>query len=184
MAGSLASIAIAANNECLYCRRQDENSGAFISWSYCQQQDRCVKDAWNLIQNNYCLSGWELGSKYDLDFCQAREIDCRNAVFEPTEDQYGQYFNYTQTLGDGEYCKFKVDARNGVGRVLFKDNSQLGIEDKKVALGQVFTVEGGVEEFVVYNGAQSGTMFFTVSFSGAAHLTLGLAAAAISLTAF
>lgn len=43
--------------ECLYCRRMDKNSGFLVSYSYCQQQDECLKDAWNYI-NRDCQSGW------------------------------------------------------------------------------------------------------------------------------
>lgn len=43
--------------ECMYCRRMDRNSGFLVSYSYCQNTEECLLDAWNYI-NRDCENGW------------------------------------------------------------------------------------------------------------------------------
>jgi len=58
----------AASSACLYCRRMDSNAGFLVSYSYCNQTDECLMDAWNYI-NRECVDGWSLGSSYELEYC-------------------------------------------------------------------------------------------------------------------
>lgn len=50
-------IAATPSSECMYCRRMDKSSGFLVSYSYCEQSDECLMDAWNYI-NRDCTSGW------------------------------------------------------------------------------------------------------------------------------
>ena len=67
-----------------------------------------------------------------------------------------------------------VDASAAVARVIFDDTSYLGIE-YDASIGDVITIESGVEEIEIYNGAESGPLHFIISFSGAAALYAGAA---------
>ena len=65
----IAALGIAAANAtsaCLHCRNQDLNAGFLVSWSYCQHQDICLKDAWNYIRRE-CLSDWKRGNTLSMD---------------------------------------------------------------------------------------------------------------------
>ena len=81
----------------------------------------------------------------------------------------------------------KVDASEGVARVIFENSQYLGIEmdGMKPDVGDVITVkEGDVQEITIYNGAETGPLTFDISFSGASQLLAGaaaLAAAAFSI---
>lgn len=167
--------------ECMYCRRMDSNSGFLVSYSYCQQADTCLQDAWNYI-NRDCQSGWQGGSSYDLALCNPETITCP-PPFESSELKYGTYENMTWTLTEGSACDVIVDATQGVARVIFDETSFLGIDGVDAKLGDVITFEQGSGEhtITIYNAAQSGPLTFLISFSGAATATamaLGLAALA------
>jgi len=80
-------IAIAgASSQCLYCRRMDVNAGFLVSYSYCNQTDECLMDAWNYI-NRDCVDGWSKGSSYGIDYCDSDEIACPS--FESDPEKYG-----------------------------------------------------------------------------------------------
>lgn len=51
--------------ECMYCRRMDQNAGFLVTYSYCEQENTCLMDAWNYI-NRDCATDWKGGSSYDL----------------------------------------------------------------------------------------------------------------------
>ena len=76
----------------------------------------------------------------------------------------------------------KVDATAALARVIFDNPSFLGIEDDKAQIGDVITVESGIREILIYNGAESGPLTFDISFSGATTLLAG--AAALTASAF
>ena len=71
----LFAVAAAASADCLYCRRMDMNAGFLVSYSYCNQTDECLMDAWNYI-NRDCIDGWSSGSSYELSYCEPEEIAC------------------------------------------------------------------------------------------------------------
>ena len=75
-----------------------------------------------------------------------------------------------------------MDATAALARVIFDNTSFLGIEDDKAQIGDVITVESGVREILIYNGAETGPLTFDISFSGAASLLAG--AVAITASAF
>lgn len=54
------------------------------------------------------------------------------------------------------YCTIKVDASLEVARLVFDSTSYLGVEEEDYQIGEVITVESGVKEVSIYNGAQSG----------------------------
>ena len=69
-ASIVAAVAFAdALPKCLYCKRNDENSGFLNSWSYCLTQDECLHNEWNYIQRECPDEGWRKGSSYVLDYC-------------------------------------------------------------------------------------------------------------------
>lgn len=169
----LIAVAAAASSACLYCRRMDSNAGFLVSYSYCNQTDECLMDAWNYI-NRDCVDGWNNGATYELDYCQPEDLTCPEFVSDP--EKFGQYFNQTWSLAAGGMCPVKIDASNGVARVIFDETSFLGIE-YDANIGDVITFEGGENEIVIYNGAETGPLTFLISFSGAFNAFAGLSTA-------
>lgn len=92
------ATAEAASSKCMYCRRMDRNAGFLVSYSYCNQTDTCLKDAWNYL-NRECADGWKKGTSYELDFCEPDDISCPE--FVSSTDRYQQYFNNTWSLASG-----------------------------------------------------------------------------------
>lgn len=65
---------------------------------------------------------------------------------------------------------------------MFDNTSFLGVEEEDYMIGEVITIEGGQREITIYNGADTGSLTFLLSFSGA-HNSLGaLALAATAAT--
>ena len=181
VAGLLAAAVSAGSSACLYCRNQDLNSGFMISYSYCKHQDVCLKDAWNYI-NRDCLSKWQKGDTLKLSDCDPETVSCPS--FESSKDQYQKYKNTTWSISPGSQCKVKIDATDGVARVIFSDTIYLGIE-YKARVDDVITIESGVTNIVIYNAAETGPITFGISFSGAYSLAASAAAlAALSLLSF
>ena len=181
IAAIILATAEAASSKCMYCRRMDKNAGFIVSYSYCNQTDFCLEDAWNYL-NRDCLDGWQKGTSYELDYCEPDEIDCPGP-FISSPEKYARYENNTWSLPSGAKCTVKLDATNGIARVIFDNTSFLGIEDDKAQIGDVITVETGIREITVYNGAETGPLTFDISFSKASALTAGAAALAAA-TAF
>ena len=76
-------------------------------------------------------------------------------------------------------CVIKMDATEGVARVIFKNSNYLGIEWDGAEVGDVITIpEGETAEIEIYNGAETGPLTFDISFSGASTLFAGVAALA------
>ena len=84
----MVAVAQAGSSACMYCRRMDTNSGFLVSYSYCNQLDECLKDAWNYI-NRPCLDDWKGGSSYDLTACEAENNTCPSYASDP--EKYGTY---------------------------------------------------------------------------------------------
>ena len=179
---ALLGVVAQATQQCMYCRRQDLNAGFLVSYSYCEEKDECLKDAWNYISKG-CDSGWRQGGSYDLSFCKPSDHDCPG--FAPTVDNHQRYENSTWSLSQGEQCTVRIDATQSVARVIFDNTQELGIE-YPLDIGKVLTVENGVLEIQIYNGADKGPLTFDVSFSGAAALasSMSLAAAGLLYSAF
>ena len=180
VASALISSAMAASSACLYCRRMDINAGFLVSYSYCNQLDECLKDAWNYI-NRPCLDDWKGGKSYALDFCEPETITC--PTYKSTPEEYGVYTNTTWSLAAGGMCSVKIDASEGVARVIFDETSFLGIESE-YKIGDVITFDSGENEIVIYNGAETGPLTFLISFSGAAALSASLVASAAAVALF
>ena len=76
-------------------------------------------------------------------------------------------------------CRIKVDASEGVARVIFENSNYLGIEWDGAKVEEVISInEGDVAEITIYNGAENGPLTFDISFSGAKELLAGVAALA------
>ena len=74
--------------------------------------------------------------------CKAQlNTECLNFFSE--KEKYGQYFNETQYLSEGEYCTITVDATNGVARVAFTDVDSLGVLYNGYEIGTQITVPEG-----------------------------------------
>merc|ERR1719296_643944 len=69
----IATASAAASSACMYCRRLDQGAGLLVTFSYCNQTDICLQNAWNYITRD-CQGGWVRGNSYELDFCQPDEI--------------------------------------------------------------------------------------------------------------
>lgn len=79
-------------------------------------------------------------------------------------------------------CPVKINANQGVARVIFDETSFLGIE-YDANIGDVITFESGENEIVIYNGAETGPLTFLISFSGAYNALVGAAGAAALFSA-
>ena len=177
----VAAAHAAGSSACLYCRNQDINAGFLVTYSYCQHQDVCLKDAWNYI-NRDCLSGWTRGNSLALNDCSPDDVTCPGFVSSP--EKYQKYENQTWSMAAGGKCTVRIDATAGVARVIFSSTLYLGIEfDAQV--DDVITIESGTTDLVIYNAAPTGPITFGISFSGASALaTTAMAAAAITLLSF
>lgn len=187
---AIAGLALVTAQEslpkCMYCKRNDENSGFLNSWSYCESTDTCLHNAWNYIQRE-CpgeSGGWQSGHTYVLDRCNPSDTSCPEYVSDP--EKYQTYSNNTWSLSSGGKCTIKIDATKGVARVVFDygvTNSQLGIDTNNWKTGDVVSFEAGENEIVIYNANESGPLTFEIAFSGASTLAAaaGVAATAIAM---
>ena len=177
-AGLAAAVAFAeALPKCMYCKRNDQNSGFLNSWSYCKKFDTCLHNQWNYIQRDCPDDGWQRGNSYDLNFCEAEDIACPEFVSDP--EKYQTYQNNTWSLAQGGKCTVKIDAQKGVARVVFDwgvTNSQVGLIFDGYKVGDVISFDSGENEIQIYNAAESGPLTFDISFSKAAHLIAGITA--------
>ena len=125
----ILATANASKSKCMYCRRMDGNAGFLVSYSYCNQTDTCLKDAWNYLNKPCEGDGWKRGTSYELkDECEPDDISCPEFVSDP--EKYQKYFNNTWSLASGGWCSVKIDATAGVARIIFDNTSFLGIEDE------------------------------------------------------
>ena len=70
-------------------------------------------------------------------------------------------------------CAVKIDASQYLARVIFDNVSFLGIEYDGAKIGDPITFESGLHSIWLYNGAESGSLTFEVSFSGSVNLMAG-----------
>ena len=75
-----------------------------------------------------------------------------------------------------------VDATEGVARVSFLNQNNLGIENIPIDVGDIFTVKTSKVDIIIFNGNEKGPISFDISFSGAELLTAGAASVAALLT--
>ena len=75
-------------------------------------------------------------------------------------------------------CAVKVDASQYLARVIFDNVSFLGIEHQGAKIGNPITFESGLHTIWIYNGAESGSLTFEISFSGASQIAAGVLAMA------
>ena len=204
----VANVALAALvaaddlSRCLYCRRMSKAAGFLETYSYCEATDECLMDAWNYIDRPCGNSTWTSGKdlfigsfekssdEYEngnlvagTSECDAEDIGC--PPFTSSQEKSGKYFNQTWALSAGTMCAVKVDASDYVARVIFDNVSFLGIEHDGAKIGDPITFESGKHTIWVYNGAESGSLTFEISFSGARQVAAGLfALGAASYLAF
>ena len=88
-------------------------------------------------------------------------------------------------MAAGSKCYVKVDATEGIARVIFSSTLYLGIEYEGGRVDQVMNIESGVTDLEIYNAAESGPITFGISFSGATELiTSAMTVAALTMLAF
>ena len=75
-------------------------------------------------------------------------------------------------------CAVKIDASQYLARVIFDNVSFLGIEHPGAKIGDPITFEKGLHTIWIYNGAESGSLTFEISFSGARQIAAGVLALA------
>ena len=100
-------------------------------------------DAWNYI-NRQCKSEWIRGQQINLDDCNPADISCPE--FVSSFEKFGSYENTTWSLAAGAKCTVKIDAREGLARVIFAETSFLGIEPipgNKSKIGDIVTFLDG-----------------------------------------
>ena len=164
-----------ASQECLYCRKNDKKAGFLVTFSYCKQSNQCLQDQWNYMTRP-CAEGWKRGRSYPLSECNPETINCPE--FTSSSKKYQTYENYTWNLAAGGVCNVTIDATDGVARVIFENNNNLGIDNVPIDVGDVFTVKAGKVDLVIFNGDEKGPISFDISFSGAELLTAGAASVA------
>ena len=103
----IATVAAQARSTCMNCRLQDTWAGFLVTFSYCNQTDQCLQNAWNYIQRD-CVDGWQRGNSYELDYCEPNVVNCPE--FTSTPEKYQLYDNTTWSLAQGAMCIVKVDA--------------------------------------------------------------------------
>ena len=182
----LAASASAALEDCLYCRYTDLHATFLESWSYCAYQQECLADQWNYIDRACPESGWVRGKTSSLDFCEAEMAACPEFVSSLQYDlnePLGAERNISWTLPSGAMCEVTVDATEYVGRVLFDDvQGFLGIDgyNPDYDMKEKISFQGEVGKVLIYNAARTGSLRFTISFSGA---TESIKAAALGVLA-
>jgi len=140
VAAAVMAAVHAGSSQCLYCRNQDLNAGFLVSYSYCEHQDVCLKDAWNYIRRD-CLSTWKRGNELTMDACQPEVVSCPGFVSSP--EKYQKYENQTWSIAAGSKCTVSVDATAGIARVIFSSSLYLGINfDAKI--DEVITIDSGI----------------------------------------
>ena len=75
--------------------------------------------------------------------CAAISNDGACNDFVSDKSLYGQQFNTTQFLNEGEQCQITIDARGGVARVIFDDTSDLGVLYNGYVIGEAITIPEG-----------------------------------------
>ena len=190
MGALIATVAQAALENCLYCRYTDLQATFLESWSYCNGGQECLADQWNYIDRDCSDGSWNRAAKLSLDDCQAETAPCPEFTSSKQYDlgePLGRHRNLTWVLPSGSKCTVKIDSTNYIGRVLF-DNIQgyLGVEDQPAEwdISQKITSPvGETKEVLIYNAAESGSLRFTISFSGASSLVSSTAAAMLAVAA-
>ena len=86
---------------CLYCLRADTDATFLITYWYCKATDSCTQDEYLYIDDP-CSSKWERGKKVSFSSCSPTLTTCHS--FTSTSAAAGTWYNYTETLGLGEYC--------------------------------------------------------------------------------
>lgn len=175
-----ALVAAEPSQQCLYCRQRDREAGLMLTYSYCNQTNTCLEDAWNYVARP-CADGWKRGKNYDLDFCEPNQASCPE--FVSSTEKFQLNTTQTQTLQKGEFCRISIDATQAIARVIFEDESEsLGIDGKKSKIGEPITFESGLNEVLVYNGKEAeSALKFEIVFSGAE--VFASAAVALAATA-
>jgi hypothetical protein len=139
-----------------------------------------LQDAWLYI-NRRCEgeNGWILGSKLDLiENCDSSNGD-DSVEFAFTQDQYGDWNNSTKRLEENTHIDITIDATQAVGRVVFDDTTNLGVEVDGYQIGDVISVkQGDTRTIRVYNGNEAGPLTFLIAFSAANYLSMSAAAVA------
>ena len=116
--------------------------------------------------------------------------DCEPATalcpsFTSGEAEFQKYTNSTWSLAAGSKCVIKIDATQGIARVIFSSTLYLGINYEGAKVDDVINIESGVTDLEIYNAAESGPITFGISFSGANELLASaMSIAALSLLAF
>ena len=89
--------------------------------------------------------------------------------FIGSEAQYGTTLPARSVLlGENNKCTIMVDSNQGTSRIAFSGSSELGVLYPGYVMGQPITVEKGMVKYItVFNGKQSGSVQFSVIFSGA-----------------
>ena len=88
-------------------------------------------------------------------------------------------------MAAGSKCIVRIDATNGIARVIFSSTLYLGIEYEGARVDEVINFESGVTDLQIYNAAESGPITFGISFSGASELiTSAMTVAALTMLTF
>jgi len=88
-------------------------------------------------------------------------------------------------MAAGSKCNVRVDATDGIARVIFSNTLYLGIESHDAMVDEVIPIDAGIVDIEIYNAAENGPITFGISFSGASTLLASATAlAALTLLSF
>ena len=113
-----------------------------VYYQYCLAKDECLQDAWIYINRKCEDEGWVLGSKLTLGsdgHCDSEFADSLD--FDSEEDYFGEWNNSTKRLEENSYTTITVNAIDAVGRVVFDDTTNLGVEIDGYEIGDLITVK-------------------------------------------
>ena len=117
----LSAVILGVNAEanpqaCMYCKRADSNAGYLVSYDYCSDVDeqKCIKNYWNYIWKEQCLTETKFGWNLDIDNDCAAETAASNcpSLWAPTKDVYGVdgFAREGRQMPENNKCTILIDA--------------------------------------------------------------------------
>ena len=141
-AAALASVVslASATQTCLYCKRMDTNAGFLYSYQYCESEDLCILDSWNLINlKETCTTTPIDGYTLDIDNnCLAGVAKCGSFISSESAKGTEQikYDKFT-IVGNNQKCTIEVDATAFPAHIRFiQSSNELGVLYPGYVLGQ------------------------------------------------
>ena len=162
------------------CKLKDSKSAFLTTYSYCKDNNLCLKDEWNYI-NRWCKTGWIPGWQIDIEEdCESPLVSEPASICPPITGKPDMKSAETNNiLQSGAQCDVEIDATEAMVRVTFKNAENLGVLFNDYIKDEPITVPAGKRQLItVYNGNKFGPLPFGIAYSGANVIASG----AIALT--